>query len=319
MKKFIPSVILFSIIAFLCYIGFTVIFGLVLPSQLTKNLNYRIGSKGFLNTKVKEIEEAKDIDILVLGSSRTYRGFDPRIFKKNGFTMFNLGSSAQTPMQTELLVKRYLLKINPKLVIFEVSPGNFNSDGIESTTDLISNMEIGADLLKLASRLNHLKAYNTLIYAYFRNIFKMDANFVEESVHGTDKYVHNGYVQNTLTKNDFKKLYKSSKRSMRREQKEAFERIVAFLEDHSTEVVFVQAPMTNYRYQAATNNSEIDEYFKKFGEYYNFNNLISLSDEYDFSDSHHLSQTGVNKFNRYLIETFIKEGIIQSNYLGKIQ
>lgn len=317
MKKFIHSLLRFSIIAVLCYTGFNILFGLLLPSQLTKNLNYRIGSSGFLNTRVKEIAETKDIDVLVLGSSRTYRGFDPRIFLEKGLTMFNLGSSAQTPMQTEILINRYLLKLNPKLVIFEVSPGNFNSDGIESTTDLISNMEIGADLLQLASRLNHLKVYNTLIYAYFRNIFKMDANFIEDSVHGLDKYVHNGYVENSLTKNELKKTYTSARRSMRREQKEAFERIVAFLEDHSIEVVFVQAPMTNYRYQAATNNSEIDEYFKKFGKYYNFNNLISLSDEYDFSDSHHLSQTGVNKFNQYLIDKLIKEEIIQSNYLGK--
>ena len=40
-----------------------------------------------------------NIDVLVLGSSHAYRGFDPRIFKKAGIKLFNFGSSGQTLLQ----------------------------------------------------------------------------------------------------------------------------------------------------------------------------------------------------------------------------
>ena len=79
----------------------------------------------------------KNVDVLFLGSSHAYRGFDPRIFRKRGYSSFNLGSSAQTPSQTKVWLKRYLKHLNPKIVIYEVYPGTFSSDGIEASLDLV--------------------------------------------------------------------------------------------------------------------------------------------------------------------------------------
>ena len=88
-------------------------------------------------TRLNEVKNIKNIDILFLGSSHTYRGFDTRVFKKNGYNSFNLGSSSQSPIQTLTLTKRYLNQLNPKLIVYEVYPTTFTIDGIESSLDII--------------------------------------------------------------------------------------------------------------------------------------------------------------------------------------
>ncbi len=135
-----------------------------------KNLNYRIGSYGHMFSRIKEIPNLKEIDILFLGSSHSYRGFDTRIFKKNNLNTFNLGSSGQTPLQTEILMKRYLKIIKPKLIIFEVYPNTFSIDGVESTLDIIANDEIDFEIIKLAFKQNNIKIYNTLLYGLYYDI-----------------------------------------------------------------------------------------------------------------------------------------------------
>ena len=81
-------------------------------------------------TRLKEVKTVKNVDILFLGSSHTYRGFDTSIFHDCGYSAFNLGSSSQTPIQTLTLANRYLKQLNPKLVVLEVYPGNFTGDGV---------------------------------------------------------------------------------------------------------------------------------------------------------------------------------------------
>src|SRR5262245_26702081 len=48
----------------------------------------------------QEFDQKEHYDVLVLGSSHAYRGYDPEHFAKRGLRMFNLGSTAQTPMNS---------------------------------------------------------------------------------------------------------------------------------------------------------------------------------------------------------------------------
>ena len=41
----------------------------------------------------------------------------------------------------------------------------------------------------------------------------------------------------------------------------------------------------------------------QFGDYYNYNEIMSLNDSLDFFDDHHLNSNGVRKFDNKLIET----------------
>lgn len=300
------------------FIGFTLVFyllcvilwGLLLPSALTKNINYRIGSYGHMNSRVKDLKSYGNVDILFLGSSHAYRGFDPRIFQASGINAFNLGSSSQTPIQTELLLDRYLDLMAPKLVIYEVYPGIFSSDGVESAMDIIANDKIDIDAVKMALELNHIKVYNTLIYALFRQFSSLDNSFEEDIKKGADTYVAGGFVEKDLA------FYvESSNRPSRtwdlsQTQLNSFESMLNNLRENEIPVILVQAPVTDGHYDAYSNNSEVDNYFSLFGDYYNFNELIRLSDNQHFYDAHHLNQIGVEIFNRELLRLLKNDGFV---------
>ena len=88
-------------------------------------------------------------DVLIVGSSHAYRGIDPRILERDGITAFNLGSSAQTPINTKVLLHQYLEQINPKLVVYEAYAGTLAIDGVESSLDILSNNKIDINNLRL--------------------------------------------------------------------------------------------------------------------------------------------------------------------------
>jgi hypothetical protein len=98
MRTLLIRLMLFSI--FLLLVLFTVIgmMGRYGPKSFRKNIKDKRGDIGHMFTRNKELNSLDSIDILVIGSSHVYRGFDPRFFSKKGIRLFNLGSSAQTPL-----------------------------------------------------------------------------------------------------------------------------------------------------------------------------------------------------------------------------
>jgi hypothetical protein len=282
------------------------IIALFVSPKLTNNLKYKLGVYGHMNTRIKEISQYKDVDILFLGSSHSYRGFDTRIFSKHNFKTFNLGSSSQTPMQTEILLNEYLDKLKPKLVIMEVYPNTFMSDGVESSIDLIINDKISLDYVKLAIDINNIKVYNTLIVSYVMDLFNKNKNFIEKKNIKDDKYISGGYVENKIKYFNIKKTYKLNSWKLKENQKKAFSKIIAMLKLRNIKFLLIQSPINSLLYNSFKNNSEIDRYFSDFGDYYNFNNILKLSNKNDFYDDDHLNQNGVLKFNKKLIELLIK-------------
>ena len=167
MKFFVFKSIKFIIFFVLIYVPILCIYGELAPEKIKKNLKYKEDS--FLRAKLSEIDKFHDVDILFVGSSHAYRSFDPRLFSAAGFKTFNLGSSAQTPINTEVILDRYLERLNPKTVIYEVYPETFCSDGVESTVDIISSDHISYDLFSLACCQNDIKVYNVLCKFYQEN------------------------------------------------------------------------------------------------------------------------------------------------------
>ena len=79
-------------------------------------------------------------DAIILGSSHAYRGYDPRIFNEQGYSCFNLGSSAQTPMHSYHLLKEVLDHDNTGLLIFDCYDIMMEADPLEATSDLTMNV-----------------------------------------------------------------------------------------------------------------------------------------------------------------------------------
>lgn len=301
MVTFIKKTIRFTFFAVVFYVVLLFVWGKYAPSIFKTNLNYKIGGPGHTFSRLKEIKKIKDIDILFLGSSHAYRGFDTRIFKAKGISSFNLGSSAQTPIETKLLLRRYLNQINPKMIVYEVDPLEFSSDGVESSLDIIANDINDNYSLKMAFELNNIKVYNTLIFSFINQFFDLNTSFLEKKVKGEDTYMSGGYVEKKIRfyKTDY---FKEQKWDFNEKQFNSFNEIIHIMKEKQIEFVLVNAPMTAALYNSYKNNNVFDYYMRKYPNYYNFNQILQLNDSLHFYDSNHLNQNGVRLFNQKLIE-----------------
>jgi len=308
MSKFLRNIFLFIAFTVLFYPVMLIVWGEFAPAKLKKNLNYRIGSHGHMYTRLKELKATENPDILVVGSSTVYRGYDPRIFEKHGIKLFNLGSSAQTPIQTQYLLEKYLLQVKPKLLVYDVSPLVFSIDGIESSLDLIANDEFNTDLVYMAFNVNHLKVYNTLIFAKYVDLFNRKKEFKEDIKRRVDTYITGGFVERELSFNT-NENYESLNWAFNRHQFKRFEDIIAFLKSSDIQFFLVQSPISPSFYHAHLNNDEFDDYMLRHGEYMNFNQIINLDDSLHFYDAFHLNQNGVEKYNHSLIEIMLSGSI----------
>ena len=298
MKKLFKAILFFIPFFIIFYIISIIVFGELISNELLKkNLNYN-ASSGHSFTRFKQVKDIKDIDILFIGASNAYRGFDTRIYEKNNYSVFNLGSSSQTPLQTEILLKRYLTQLNPKIIIYAVDADAFCSDGIESSLDLISNDNIDLDILKLIALQNHLKLYNTTIYALFKNITGRFSNYNQPKKIGKDTYIKNGFVIQEL-KYYKKKQFKKNSFSFNNKQFEAFKRIIKIVKNKK--IFLVNPPIVKAKFNSFSNENEFDEKLKKYGSYYNFNKILSLNDSM-FYDENHLNVNGVKIFNNRILE-----------------
>lgn len=307
MKKFLQNILLFLVFAAIFYVCGLFIWGSSYTlGQLKPNVNYQIGYSGHSFTRFKEVKKVQDIDILFLGSSHTYRGFDTRIFSKQGFKTFNLGSSSQSHIQTQLLLKRYLDSLSPKQIIYEVYPRSFMIDGVESGLDIISNDRNDRHSLAMAFNLNHIKTYNTLAYGFIRDVFNLNKSFEEKLQRDMDTYVSGGYVKRQLQY--FKPIaHPELDIELNEAQWDSFLENIALIREQNIEVIFVYAPITPSLYGSYTNNDYFNTLMKSQGRYYNFNEILSMDDSLHFYDSHHLNQKGVDLFNKELLNLLNKK------------
>ena len=298
MKKLVINIVVFLIIYSMLHVLVVCMFG--------KNLvYYRIGSYGHMFSRIKEIPSQNNPDVLFLGSSRSYRGFDSRIFWEHGITTFNLGSSSQTPKQTEVLLKKYLDEINPKMILFEVYPGVFQNDGIESTTDLISNDHIDVEICKLAIKSGNVKLINTLIYGLYQEyVCNIRGAFVEDRLKEGDIYISGGFVEK-LDYNPFMSDSVSSDKAIpikiRPDQLRAFKRCVNIIKSNGIPYILVIAPSPKSINQKYSNLDEFECVVSSYGRFVDFNTIIQLEDSC-FYDATHLTQIGVRIFNESLIQ-----------------
>ncbi|MEP0266482.1 hypothetical protein [Dokdonia sp.] len=246
------------------------------------------------------MKEVDSIDILFLGNSQAYRGFDTRAFEKLGIRSFNLGTSGQTFLQTKLILKRYLEKIRPKQIVFQVSPYMFGSLGAESSIDIFSNDINDLHSVEMALSINNIQVYNTLVYSKFKDVIGDKHAFIEEKEKGNDLYIKGGYVERyKMTSYTFKDL--DTVFEINKKQIKAFKEVVHMINDKGIDLVFVKAPISKDLIINKNILIEFESLIKSEGEYYDFNLLLSLNNDY-FYDSNHLNINGVDVYGASLIE-----------------
>lgn len=311
MKKFLKNILLFIPVFVMVYCVVICLLGEFAPYRFRDIVRYQLGANGHLHSKTNEIKEYKNVDILFIGTSHTYRGFDVRIFQKKGYKTFNFGSSFQTPIQTHLLLERYLEEFKPKLVVYDVNPVIFGSDGVESSLDWISNDRIGFDTFQMAFELNNVSTYNTLIFSYYKQLTDVNRDYKEDKIKGEDTYIPGGFVQKKLKQFSSDSQSKKEKYAFKDIQLEYFDKNIKLLQSKKIPYVLVHVPMTKKLYKSKQNYPEIDSLMtQKFkSRYYDFNKLLPMNDSL-FYDDNHLNQDGVQLFDSVFIAKMKQDGIL---------
>lgn len=309
MKKFLIRSVFYMIFLALGYILLAGVWGAVMPQPVRKNLPYKFGGKGFLFSRLQELKNTRDIDILFVGSSLSIRGFDPRIFDKYGYRTFNLGSGGQTPLQSEWLIKKYLTQLNPRLVIIEVNPYTLSRDGVEPALDLISNHHFDPGLATMVLHTTNIKVLNAYIYSLWHELSGAKRNTVEKSTKGEDTYIAGGFVEQQLTRFHPSKFKESEKQLLGPlpVQEKALENLVNHIKENNIPLLLVQPPVSKFFLHQHPGAFDSDPFYQSLGTYYNFNHLHLLIDTVHFSDSRHLNREGVGIFNEYLIKNTLSK------------
>lgn len=308
MKKFLLNILKFVAFAIPMYIVLLFLWSLFMPQFMAKNVRSSIAAYGHLFSRVKETQKIKNPDILFLGSSHSYRGFDPRVFSEYGYKTFNLGSSSQSPINTQVLLKQYLEEINPKFVVYEICGETLETDGVESSLDMLSNNKIDYNATKMAFKLNNIRTYNTLIYNFIRQKLGLNNAIIEPSYQDGNTYIKGGFVESEYRKNPLKEE-KKGKWNLIDYQLEKLKENIAFLKEKKIPFILVQTPITKKMYDARINNKEVESILSKQGKFINFQGVLKLNDTLDFYDSNHLNQEAIVKFNREFIKYLNSEKI----------
>jgi hypothetical protein len=307
MKQFLTKLLLFVPFVVVFYIGMVILWGETAPEPLKKNLIYNRGTFGHTFSRLEEAKYTKDVDVLFLGSSTTYRGFDTEFFHDKGLKAFNLGSSSQTPTQTHLLLKKYLDKLRPKLVVYEVYPETFQIDGIEASLDILANDHIDRETVWTMLKTGNVRTLNAVIYGSYREWTGKNDGFREPVDREDDHYVSGGFVRRDLKY--FKhETVKKQQWKMLDKQKAEFETILALLKKRHIPVLLVRAPITKGLNDSYTNNRMIGNYMRSKGDYTDFNGKLPLDDSLHFYDATHLNQDGVRIFDEAVFKLITGSG-----------
>lgn len=302
MKKFIKNFFILFFLSLFCYVCGVYVFGKFAPERFKHllNLAYRPARIDYTLTRLNDLHNFENVDLLILGSSHVYRSFDPRIFQQAGYSIFDLGTTAQTPIQSNYLLQKYLSVLNPDTVVIEVYPLMFTLDGIESTTDIISNENPSGSLVALCATQNSIKAWNTLIYSVVDRIVFRNS-YHDPLVQKDNRYISGGYIASPLKFFNLEDKIKPKVLDLNEKQLDAFYEMVTFLKDKNIPYMLVQAPYPQSRYKSYQNVVSFNKMMHKAGSYFNFNELMKLPNR-AFQDNSHLNQAGAERFNSKFIQ-----------------
>lgn len=270
-------------------------------------LIYRTGSYyhlkgGIAYAKFKEFDPAAHYDVIVIGSSHAYRGYDPRVFAAHGMRMFNLGSSAQTPLNTYWLLKEYVTAANCGLLVIDLYEGAMVNEGLESTSELVMNMTSDRAAVGMVTDLGDLRGLNLLALRWCRADVGPDL---------TDStYRSGGFAERTDSlKTPISRKHGSASPS-RPEQVRFLGKCLELCKERGIRVVLVTHyyPQSSNRKAHTAFRATIDSVRAPFKvPYLDLAYAHQLDDQDHFYDHNHLNLAGVRLFNEALIPLLLKE------------
>lgn len=292
MHKFVRNSLLFLPVA---VIGYLLLLALLGDLGWVRTAKTKMGNSGHICSRVKDIRNYHNVEVLFLGSSHAYRTFDTRFYQSNGISCFNLGSSNQTPIQTYALLLDYLDSLNPERVVFEVHQDIMNYDGVESAVDLLTNTPLTPANFRMAMKFKNMKVFNTLLYSFYnQKICHRLEHFVEDSVIQQSVYVPGGYVE-TLTKSFERKRYPLRNITIRPEQLAALNDCLNLLKQRHIPYLLVEVQDAEQLRKTFLNHPWFEQQMRQLGPYRY--KILPMTDTVHFSNSNHLFKPGIEMFN----------------------
>lgn len=296
MKPFLRRLLLFLPVALVGYVLLLCLFG---DLGWVRTAVTRMGEEGHLNSRVKDIRHYHNVDILFLGSSHCYRTFDTRFFAAHGYTSFNLGSSNQTPIQTYVLLSRYLDSLNPKQVIFEVHPDIMRNDGVESAVNLLCNTPLTPQATRMAFSLHNMKVFNTWLYAvYSQKVCHRLERFHEDTLIRAYRYIPGGFCE--VDTNEFvRKRYPPTTLTIAPRQLRALRQCIQLFRDRHIPYTLVEIQDAYQLRRSFTNHPWFEQQMSALGPYHY--QILPMVDTVHFFNSNHLDKPGIQLYNQHLL------------------
>ncbi|MEM7367613.1 MAG: hypothetical protein AAF587_03360 [Bacteroidota bacterium] len=305
MKRLFITTLSFTGLTIALYLlGFAVLFffrisGIPLIYRTSFALNWEGGGT---YQRFQEFNPSDKYDAIFLGSSTARQGYDPRLFQSFGVNSFNLGSSGQGIMQSYLIAKNYLNRSNTDLIILDLFEGAFRTNGLESSADLIQNLDSDRTALEVAWTLGDIRAINMYVLRLFSKF--------TTPLYESEYYVGLGFeeridsVQHTPS-------YPTAFSSPKERHLRYFNKFLSHCQEEGITVILVYPPKPKEHalsFQEAF-LAQIESVAQPYDvATWNFGSAHGLHSHHHFYDHHHLNQAGVEIFNTTLIQRLQQSG-----------
>ncbi len=264
--------------------------------------------------RLQELSEARDVDVLFVGSSHCYRAFDPRIFAAQGLRSFNLGSTSQSPVNSFYLLRNSLKRLRPRLIVFEAYWAMFGIDGAESFLDLSGALALSRKLVPMAWATGSLLAWNGLLLKAM-DISPHAPVAAPDTVQDGDLYIPGGFVERIGAPLESIAPQDSYDVPIKSAQLHFFREILKMAKASGAKVMVVVQPMRAATVRHFLNGALISEQLSAIAHsegaaFLDFNQLMDLEGPTYFYDADHLTQTGVEVFDRQLLRELGARGLL---------
>lgn len=260
--------------------------------------------------RFRELEKravGDSLDMLFVGSSHSYRSYNPRLFEADSLDIFILGNSAQTPLNSYHLLLEYWDRLNPRLVILDGYPVTYTLDGYEAFLRILRDKEISIPLLKMAFSTRNPDAISTTISLGASRISSPLSE--AKQVFSPEDYIPGGYSRSDQ-KIDSSASFDRQTWNVNKRQLHFLKKIISFLKDKKTTILFIDPPVP-IEYKLSTNYTEVADLIKTIAqefeiEFLDLSHSPELKTYSHFKDQTHLNNDGVEIFNRNIIDSLIK-------------
>jgi hypothetical protein len=257
-----------------------------------------------------EIEHQQaPVDVLIFGSSYAFRGFDTRVFEKYNLNAQIMATSSQPPRVTYFLMKEYLDKEPPKLIIYDVCLACNRSKGVEAFYDLSRNVPLSWMHVKMAMDIQDPFVYHSLASAWLSQLtHPMSADEMQPP----SGHYYKGFISDY--KNDPKLKIRSAQTLYKYdpvtpetiENIACIEAIAAYASQRHLNIIFTRQPSL-FHYDPAQIARIIAIANKYNIPYVNlYQHAFWLDPGMDFYDVSHLNSRGAEKTTQKLIDDYLK-------------